>query len=159
MILLDLAIPVFTGLVNRFRGGWIPTGHTQLARGIYSVLMAAVIWALTLNPLMSLITIPLWFLGSLASNSWMGITSIQEFFEGAASGWFNVFFVAMVLLYFHYDFGFLTLTIAGLSKGLCYLIAKYIPNPNINQFHSGPELGEVLFGIALGVGLVVGLSS
>ena len=141
----------------RHRGGFLPTGHTQLARGDFSLGMAALLYLATGDWRFALASVPLWFLGSLAPNGdWMGIADLEQFGEGIVSGVLNVLAVcAAALLFGHWALA-ACLFVAGGMKGPAYLAGKFWPRWDVPQFHAGPEMGECLFGAALGVAVGVG---
>lgn len=154
MIGFVLAIPA-AGFLYRHRGGWLPTGHTQLARFDFSLGMTLLMMLVTWDWHMCF-SLPLWFIGCLAPNGdWMNVANRQQFIWGIYSGLLNVGPVVVLAALFSYWPLAVALLVAGALKGPMYLLAKFIPM-EYPQFHRGPELGEFTFGLCLGAALYLG---
>lgn len=146
-------IPV-AGLLNRVRGGFLPTGSTQLARAIFALGMGAMLAFAHLDPWL-LLSIPLWFAGEFMPNGdYLGMTSWLQFLEATAVGVANVLLPALLAFWLGYQVATVALMIAGALKGVCYLVAKYIPS-KIPGFQQGAEMAELLFGLVLGAGVIL----
>lgn len=146
-------IPV-AGLLNRVRGGYLPTGSTQLARAIFALGMGAMLAFAHLNPWLLLST-PLWFAGEFMPNGdYLGMTSVWQFLEATSVGIANVFLPALLVGWLGNHIGAGVLVGAGALKGGCYLVAKYIPS-KIQGFQQGAEMAELLFGLVLGAGVIL----
>lgn len=149
-----LALIPVSGLLNRVRGGFLPTGHTQVARAIFAVGMGVML-ALGQHDWRLLTTIPVWFVGEFAPNGdYLGMTSVWQFLEATSVGIANVFLPALLMGWLGYHFAAVALVAAGALKGVCYLVAKFIPS-KITNFQQGAEMAELLFGLVLGVGVVL----
>lgn len=149
-ILLAPFYVIFGGLLNRFRGGgFYQTGHTQLARGIYSLLFALMAWLHTGNMWLALCIVPALFIGVLAPNDWGRVRDLAEAWRGVQSGIMNTALAALAALCFGEFYMAGALLIVGLLKGPIYYVAVRIPS-RIPQFQGG-EMGEFLYGCALGI--------
>jgi hypothetical protein len=150
-----LLIPLFTGFLNRFRGGFLPTGSTQLARGIFSAGMSLVLLLMTGSWIAALAALPMWFVGLViyGNGDWMGVVNTSQMWMGTLSGFINVMLIVVVLALGGFYGTAFTLLVAGLLKGPLYYVANRTPLqiPNLRE---GPEVGEALFGVALGFGLI-----
>lgn len=154
MILALLYAPL-GALTNRVRGGFLPTGHTQLARGIYAVAFAVMLALPTLNWRLALAAVPALFLGAiLGSNDWGLLRDWTEAREAILSGVLNVAPVALAVFFLaqHPVAASGYLLAAGLAKlPLYYLAVKVIRSPV--RYLAGGELGEALYGAALGLAI------
>ena len=162
-----IIVPI-AALANRHRGGWLPTGHTQIARLDFAAIMTAlVLWRIGV-PVWWIVPALLagWFIGCLAGQGegmWIGRASFEnrytitprKWLTDAAnltgSGLCNVA-VPVALLWW---FGALwwPLLIAGALKPLAYELGWRMPL-RLPGFSQGPELGEVAFGAALGAAIL-----
>src|SRR5690242_13311644 len=89
------------GILNRFRGGMWPTGHTQLTRALWCLGMAGLVWLATDDPLAAAASLPLWGLGALSPHSaWMNIRDLGDVLFGAACGVLTVAPAAAALWWF-----------------------------------------------------------
>lgn len=149
--------PILAAFINRFRGGWMPTGRTQVARAGFSAAMSILFGLATGDWFVALLLLPAWFLGCLAGHgdgmsmgrgkaSW--IWSAGDLF---ASGLANVGLVAGILWGFGYFW--IPVVIAGALKWLAYEIGWRIPDL-APGFHRGPEMGEVMYGTFHGTALM-----
>jgi hypothetical protein len=155
VIFLVLLSTLFGGFLYRHRGGFLPTHHTQLARIDFSLGMAALCGAWTLDPWMALAAVA-WMVGCFAPNGdWMGIQNARQIVWGVYSGLINVGPVVVLSAALGHWRLAVSLLVAGALKGPVYLAAKYLPDWQIPQFHRGPEMGEALFGLCLGVAVAI----
>lgn len=162
-MLFLILYPFIGALANRFRGGWIGTGHTQWARAIFAVIMGAMLCVGLLNP-WALVAIPLMFLGCLpgqgedqAADTWakrvgLGLSGTVNFLgiaigAGLSGAWLPLVTVVAILV--------------GISKPATYMLAQKMPNNLLpfllgQGFLRGPtEWGEVLFGAVMGLATAI----
>lgn len=152
-IITIMAFMLLGAFLNRHRGGLIPLRHGQIARANYSIGLSIMLWWSTGDIMASALCPVAFFLGSLAPNGdWMNVRDRDEVFSGCVSGWINVAPALFVMIGFG-SARWLPLFLIGLLKGPLYLLAQKTPDLDIKQFHRGPEMGEVLFGAALGIGV------
>lgn len=150
-----LALYLLLGaFINRVRGGFLPTGHTQLARAIYGTAFAAMLFLHTWEWQMAMAFAPAMFLGAiLGSNDWGLLRDWSEAREGFYSGVVNIVLPAIVVGAFGHTAGTAAMVAAGLLKlPLYYLAVKVIRSPI--KHLAGGELGEALYGAALGAAVV-----
>lgn len=147
-----VAFALIGAVLNRHRGGWLPTGHTEVARADYAIgfallaMLAAWDWRLAaLAPIM--------WLGSLAGNAaWFHVTSILDVIKGSGSGVLNVIGACAVIAIFAHWWLAAPLLVAGMCKGPLYWLSWRIPS-KVPALATGPEIGEALFGAALGAAI------
>lgn len=154
MILITIAGAIIGAAANRHRGGWLPTGHTQLARLDFSLIMSALVWWSTGRWDVAICCIPAWAFGTLAGQGegmWMG-TGTSPLWRDAlnllGSGLWNVCAVAAVLWWF--DLAWWPMVVAGAMKAAAYWIGNRVP-VHVTAAEQGPELSEILYGAVLGV--------
>jgi len=167
MILFLILGVVTSALLNRVRGGWtgnLPFGAT-VARFVWAFGCAAVInaqaahvgiwgwWMLAIPVLLWLGTVMGWQ-GSLDlgrnEDSWF-----RDFAVMTARGLLWTAPTAAAVFWFWGIWAALPLIVAGLLCAALYELAWYAPKSWSLPFARGPEMGEVLFGAAVGFGLTL----
>lgn len=146
---------VVGGLLFRIRGGGVPTGSTTVARCIWSIVMAVLGMALSLDYKLVALA-PAYFLGCLCP--WWNSIDMghnegsfwRDFVVMAARGVIWVLFAAVVLGFLGYSPMYV---FAGLLCPVCYAIGWKLPNTQILK--QGTEYGEVLFGAVCGAALAL----
>ena len=147
-----VAFTLIGAFINRVRGGFLPTGHTQIARAIYAAAFSGMVLIATGQWLLAMLCLPAWFFGAMAPNDWGQVRSPGEVFQGAVSGVLNVVGVFTLLVAFGHPVGVLLLGV-GIAKGRLYWLAVHKIPSRVPHLQGG-EIGEALFGAALG--LVIG---
>lgn len=152
---LALIIPFLSLFLNRFRGGWLPTGHTQVARGGWSIGMGLFTFIATGNWLVSICSIPLWMIFEMISpiGLWMGLDKWWQFPLATACGVLNV--VGVVLLFWYFGYGWYFILATSALKGVAYYVGDYLIKSNIQNFRTGPEASECVFGFIQGLGVAL----
>lgn len=155
------AIVVAGALLNRHRGGWVGTGHTQVARADFALGMA-ILLALALGSWWALAAAPLMFAGCLPGQGEdaaddTALHRLGLVASGAAN--FAGCAVAAAVLEHRWEIALVALGVGAL-KPLAYWPALHDRLPEIRRlwpggsFAVGREWGEVLFGVAHGAGIV-----
>lgn len=156
LALAILASAVVGAFANRHRGGWLPTGHTQIARLNFSVIVTAlVLWHLAPFswPLIPLLLAGFMF-GCLAGQGegmWMGLGTSplwRDALDLFGSGLWNVAVPVAALWCFDAPHWYVLL-IAGALKPVAYFIGNRVPC-SVPHFDTGPELSEMFYGAVLG---------
>ena len=168
MIALVLPLILLGGILNRVRGGYLPTGSTQLARVIFAigmaVLMMLVTWLVQPSAAVAfmLLSAPLWLACEFLPNGdYLGMTSVGQFVEATAVGVGNVLLPAGLLYgltYLHLFNGiWWVLLVFGGLKGIVYWISNdessWWPLGSVPGFSKGAEMAECLYGLVLVAGL------
>lgn len=147
---------------NRHRGGWLPTGHTQLARLNFACIMTLILVAAGGHPSWWWLAFPVgWFFGCLAGQGegmWMGRGGPGDNIwwdtaDLAGSGLWNVV-VPVAVLWWTGVPGWWWLLAAGLAKPAAYYVGNRLP-VHIQRMEQGPELSEVIQGAVLGAACVL----
>lgn len=169
MIALVVPLILLGGILNRIRGGYLPTGSTQLARVIFAIgmtiLMMLVTWLVQPSAAVfwMLLSAPLWLVCEFLPNGdYLGMTSVWQFLEATAVGIGNVLLPTGLLYamsYFHLYSGlWWVLLIFGSLKGVVYWISNdenaWWPLGSVQGFSKGAEMAECLYGLVLVSGLV-----
>lgn len=160
MSLWLLLLMIIAGaFANRHRGGWIGTGHTQLARFDFAVSLAILYLLGSWDWRGALVSVPLTFLACLIGQGVdMGDDTWKKAEGLAISGIVNISGIVTVAalsgLILH-PLALLALPLAAIGKPLAYAVNRYIKLPPITlfkeSFASGTtEFGEVLFGAVEG---------
>lgn len=168
MIVAVFVFAILAGaFLNRHRGGWLGTGHTQVARLDFAVGMALLLYLASLDWIAGLIAVPLLWLGCLAGQGTDQADDTPAKALGlVASGAVN--FVAIPLALIAAQFiahqpppwlALVVVPLVALGKPLAYYLAGKLP-PIQTVFGQGfargsTEWGEVLFGAVEGAGIVV----
>lgn len=157
---LGLALPLLGALLFRIRGGWLSLPSTTLGRLAWSCGMALGVagatldaWALALAPALFVGCVLPWWgsldLGRNEGEAW------RDALVMTARGVLWVLPAAGLVAWWR-GWPAVGLVVAGLACAPAYALAWRIPS-NAPGFARGPELGEVIFGAAIGaaLGLVV----
>ena len=140
------------GFLYRCRGGFLPTGHTQVARLIYWALPVGA-WAAFHSPMLIAPVCALAaFLGLLIPHSpFMADASAKSVIGMALIGMARLALILAPLAYYH-PWIMAYAPIAGLS-GLGYYIGwKWLNGVSLGKFATtGSEWGEILTGAAFGL--------
>lgn len=139
------AFPIILAFANRFRGGWLPTGHTELTRAIF-----AAIWAVVLVPYIGWWAVAAFvavFIGSLVGHArFMGLASLSQYIDLGVTGLFNFAPLSYVLMLSGYPHAVDMWFICSVGKTAAYALGKYLPiGGAIPNFEQGPPLGEFFF--------------
>lgn len=149
---------LLSGPANRFRGGWLPTGHTQIARAVFALIMG-IFCTLAFSSVLGLVTILAWGICEFLPNGdYLGAASVWQVLEATGVGIGNVL-LPVVSIYFLNHRLAIPLLIAGASKGAVYYIANHKnswwPLGKIQGWSKGAEMAEGMFGWALGAGIAL----
>lgn len=144
-------IPLISGFANFHRGGFLPTGHTQLSRLDFSIMMAGCIYLATFNPLLAGVALPLWFLGCFSpKGAWQRVIDPMQVLFGCACGVLTVAPMVAALWWFGYNP--IPLLVAGATQGLIYLFSWRCLPLNFGLWNA-TSAAETMFGIVMGIAI------
>lgn len=153
---MTILLALVGAILYRIRGGWLPTGSTQLARAIWCVPTAALVGLLTGNWIAALTAFFLAWAGLLLPNDpWQQMASRVHWLQAAGIGIARVLLLLASVAWADHTLAILLLGIAGALNAPLYWLGWRLPERaagGMVDWHTA--WGELFFG-ALAWGVLI----